>query len=80
MTIYEIKRRTHETAPYFFSRETMKFFGQTLKDFNVREMNDGRYRISAPIRDDERIVGYTIAIFDPKTNELIDESKIGKEA
>jgi len=34
-TIYQIKRRTSETAPYFFSRQTMRFWGQTLKDFKV---------------------------------------------
>ena len=71
MTIYEIKRRTHETAPYFFSRGNMRFFGQTLKDFSVRKMKDGRYRISAPIRDNGEVIGYTVRIFDPKTNRLI---------
>jgi len=34
-TIYEIKRLTAETQPYFFSRNTLKFFGQTMKDFKV---------------------------------------------
>ena len=29
MTIYEIKKQTKKTAPYFFNRETLKFFGQT---------------------------------------------------
>jgi hypothetical protein len=34
-SIYEIKRRTIETAPYFFSRQTLKFWGQTMKSFKV---------------------------------------------
>jgi hypothetical protein len=34
-SIYEIKRRTSKTAPYFFSRQTLKFWGQTMKSFKV---------------------------------------------
>lgn len=34
-TIYEIKRATYETSPYFFSRKTLKFWGQKLSDFKV---------------------------------------------
>ena len=36
-TIYEIKRAVSETAPHFFSRNTMKFFGQRMKDFHVEK-------------------------------------------
>ncbi len=65
MTIYEIKRRTKETAPFFFSRKTMKFFEQTLKDFKVKKMADGRYRILA-----DSWGGTTLRYFNPKNNEL----------
>ena len=34
-TIYEIKEATRETAPHFFTRSTLKFWGQTLKMFSV---------------------------------------------
>jgi hypothetical protein len=71
MTIYEIKRRTLEKHPYFFSRNTMRFFGQTLKDFSVRKLPDGRYRITAPIRHRGCVVGVTERIFDPETNSLL---------
>jgi hypothetical protein len=71
MTIYEIKHRTTENYPYFFDRKTMRFFGQTLRDFSVQKLPDGRYRITAPIRLDGRIVGTTERIFDPETNELL---------
>lgn len=37
--IYEVKRRTIDTAPYFFTRQTLKFWGQTLKDFKVYKTN-----------------------------------------
>lgn len=35
MNIYEIKRRSQAKKPYYFSKDTMKFFNQTLKDFKV---------------------------------------------
>jgi len=54
MTIQEIKERTKVTEPYYFSRDTMKFFGQKLEDFKVIKESDGRYKIVAPIR-----FGYT---------------------
>ncbi len=65
MTIYEIKRLTRDTEPYFFSKDTMKFFGQTLKDFKVKKQTDGRYRISAQSSNHE-----TVRFFNPKNNQL----------
>lgn len=73
MTIYEIKRRTQETAPYFFSRNSMRFFGQTLKDFKVRKQPDGRYKITAPMRDKANgfsYMGETVRYFNPANNKL----------
>jgi len=71
MTIYEIKRRTKITAPYFFTRETLKFFGQTLKDFKVKKQMDGRYRIKAINRNaPHNKPYYTIRFFNPITDEL----------
>jgi hypothetical protein len=71
-TIYDIKRLTEDTSPHFFTRKTMKFWGQTLKDFSVQKMDDGRYRISAPYRDvhGKFTNKYTERYFNPKTNEL----------
>jgi hypothetical protein len=65
-TIYEIKRLTKEKAPYFFSKDTMKFFNQTLKDFKVENMKDGRFKISADSFGENE----TIRFFNPKTNDL----------
>jgi hypothetical protein len=70
MTIYEIKSRTQETAPYFFSRDTLRFFGQIMKSFSVRKQPDGRYKISAPMHDGQRQVGTTVRYFNPQNNEL----------
>jgi len=65
-TIYEIKRLTKEKAPYFFSKDTMKFFNQTLKDFKVESVKDGRFKISADSFGDNE----TIRFFNPITNDL----------
>jgi hypothetical protein len=51
MTIYDIKRATAETSPYYFSRNTLKSFGQTLRMFSVTKQIDGRYKIAAPMFD-----------------------------
>ena len=69
MTIYEIKRKTQETEPYFFDQSTMRFFGQSLKDFRVKKQPDGRYKISAPNR-----YGTTVRYFNPQNNELEEEA------
>ncbi len=72
MTIYRIKYLVAENEPHFFDRKTMKFFGQRLRDFSVRKMQDGRYRISCPLkRPISRMEwGETIRYFNPATNTL----------
>jgi|TARA_R100000664_G_scaffold33185_1_gene49653 hypothetical protein len=70
MTIYEIKELTKETAPYFFSKDTMKFFGQTLKDFRVKKQDDGRYKITAPSGSNWEHEHTTVRFFNPENNEL----------
>jgi len=66
MTINKIKELTKETCPHYFSRDTMKFFGQTLKDFKVKRMFDGRYQISAPTY----MGRFSVRYFNPANNEL----------
>jgi len=83
MTIYEIKRRTEGTAPHFFSRQTMKFFGQTMRDFKVYKQQDGKFLIVAPMRERTRFSGSEIwvtrgetrRIFNPETNQFEREEK-----
>ena len=71
MTIYQIKELTKETSPYFFSRSTLRFFGQTMRSFSVKKQADGRYRVSAPSRDySGTLRGETVRFFNPKNNEL----------
>lgn len=72
MTISEIKQRTQATAPYYFTRKTMQFFGQTMRDFKVYKQADGRFLITAPMRDRNtgKVMGESKRYFDPTTNEL----------
>lgn len=71
MNIYEIKERTEKTSPYFFSRDTLKFFHQTMKSFSVKKLNNGKYYISAPMKDHSgRKIGMTERYFNPDTNQL----------
>ncbi len=71
MTIAEIKRRTQETSPYYFTRDTMKFFGQTMRDFKVCKQSDGRFLITAPMRDrNGKVIGESKRYFNPVNNEL----------
>lgn len=70
MTINEIKERTKDTAPYFFSEDTMKWFGQTLYDFRVEKQKDGRFKISAPSGDNWEYKHESIHYFNPNNNKL----------
>jgi hypothetical protein len=64
-TIYDIKRLTEDTSPYFFSRRTLQFFQQRVSDFKVYRAKDNKFLISAP-----RHYGMTERLFNPFTNEL----------
>jgi hypothetical protein len=72
LTIYDIKRLTENTSPYYFTRKTLKFFGQTLRSFSVKKQSDGRIKISAPMRDrfTGKIVGESVRYFNPANNHL----------
>tara|TARA_R110002110_G_scaffold8815_1_gene43927 strand:+ start:92 stop:328 length:237 start_codon:yes stop_codon:yes gene_type:complete len=70
MTIYEIKRLTKDSAPYFFSKDTLRFFGQTLKDFKVYKQKDGRFKIIAPSGSSWSNDLKTVRFFNPINNKL----------
>jgi hypothetical protein len=71
MTIHDIKARVEAKESRFFDSPTMRYFGQRMSDFTVRKLEDGKYRISAPINDQDGAIGVTTErIFDPETDEL----------
>lgn len=75
-TIYEIKRLTAETSPYFFSRQSLKFFKQTMKSFRVTKVPEGKFLIRAEIGNlfpnstCYHRKEYTVRLFNPITNTL----------
>lgn len=70
MNIQEIKKLTKDKQPYFFSSGAMKFFGQQLNSFRVKESPSGRVFIYAPSRTDGRLMGYTFREY--KDGDLLD--------
>lgn len=75
MTIYDIKKRTEKTNPNYFSRNNLKFFGQTMSGWKLKKQPDGRTRISQPIYDFRTRVqkGMSVRFFNPITNNLESE-------
>lgn len=70
-TIADIKRLTSETSPYYFTRKTLQFFGQTMRSFSVKKQDDGRVKISAPMRNREgKVIGQSVRYFNPANNKL----------
>lgn len=65
LTISNIKYLSKEKAPYFFSRSTMKFFNQKMKDFSVTREGNDKFYICA-----KHPFGNTERIFNPFTREL----------
>ena len=70
LTIYNIKRLTAETSPFFFDRKTLKFFGQRMNSFKIYKQADCRYLVTAPIIINFKQIGTTERYFNPITNEL----------
>jgi hypothetical protein len=69
MTIYDIEEATKETSPYFFSRDTLAFFGQTMDSFKVTKQG-AKYLIEAPSGKNWSGKHWTRRLFNPETNEL----------
>jgi IS1 family transposase len=70
MNIYQIQELTKETSPHFFSKDTMKFFRQTMSGFKVEKVGE-RYRIYQKMRNQSgQQIGMTVRYFNPKNNEL----------
>ena len=35
MTVYELREKTRTTEPYYFTRDTLQFFGERMSEMNV---------------------------------------------
>lgn len=70
MDIYQIERNCLG-SPFFFSKDTLRFFGQTMEGFNVEFQGDGRYMISQKMTDsDGTDRGMTRRFYNPKNKKL----------
>jgi len=49
-TIYQIKRDV-TNAPFYFERQTLRMFGQTLRMFTVHRIDKVRFLVCAPMYD-----------------------------
>lgn len=82
LTIYDIKYLLGSNAGHFFDRKTLAFFGQTLKTFSVKKVDETHYLISAPMylgkggqrcyveNDGKRQYLSTERIYNAETNRL----------
>jgi NADPH-dependent ferric siderophore reductase len=68
MTKLELVKRINKIAPEFFRPKTMRFFGQTLKDFKVTKVSDYRYKLQAPVRQGQ--CPDTVVYYNKFTNRL----------
>lgn len=70
LTIYDIKRMTSETESFFFTRKTLKFFGQTMKSFKVYKIDEENYLITAPVYHRDMVVSQTRENFNIVTKKF----------
>jgi hypothetical protein len=69
LTIYDIKSNVENKGSHYFTRKTLKFFGQKVSDFKVNRFGDDKFYFFAPFgRNCPE--GISERIFNPFTNEL----------
>ncbi len=62
-SIQSIRAATLKNAPYFFDKPTLKFFGQTLGSFKVKESPRGNVYIFAKMFSPSGFCGFTFRRF-----------------
>lgn len=76
LTLADIKAANEAAGRYFFSRDTMKFFGDTMRNFAVRHIGGRVFveRVRAPGNAPDRATGEAMVgalrEFDPATGEI----------
>ena len=72
LTIYDIEENTKNTAPYFFSRDTLSFFKQTMASFKVYKNLSGKIFIYAKgFCPSGQCFGFTLREYDPIGKNLL---------
>ncbi len=69
MTITELKELVKKHNPYYFSRKTMAFFGDTVKNYGVRDAGEDFWELYRKHPVKHKIQSSTF--FDKKTGERI---------
>ena len=76
-TIGEIVEATREKYPFYFTKDTLRFFGLEIGHFKISDNGDGRFKISAPSfwwkNGKIACTGVSVRYFNPATNDLEDE-------
>jgi hypothetical protein len=76
LTLADIKAANETAGHYFFSRDTMKFFGDTMRSFAVRHIGGRVFveRVRAPANGPDRATGESMVgslrEFDPATGHI----------
>lgn len=76
MTASEVKARYQSLQPsgHFFDRDTLRFFGQTMRSFSITYLGEDKYLISAPMyareRNTRRYMGMSKHVFDYVTGNI----------
>lgn len=58
-SIATIERRTKARSPYYFSKDTLEIFDQTMSSFVVERSPGGKIFIYAPCKYRGKIIGYS---------------------
>jgi hypothetical protein len=66
ITIQEIVDRSKKKSPFYFSKDTLKSFGQTISGFKLKRMEDGRIRMSQKTKHGTESVRF----FNPQNDKL----------
>jgi hypothetical protein len=75
-TIQEIKQANTAAGHYFFSRDTMRFFGNRMSDFRVVQVhaldqeNDEVYIVAHNHRAPQGVDPFSVYQFDPATGDV----------
>jgi len=68
-TISEIASHNADAGGFYFSHDTLKFFNQTEWSFQVHQVRD-RIFVFAPSRWGGKLMGYSIAEYDPENGKI----------